>query len=198
MSLMEQLSDTLVSQLSGAAARKTGLDQNAAASLMPLAVAALMGGLKKNTTSDNGAAALASALDHHDGGLLNNLQRVQDDDVMADGTKILGHILGGRQGVTERALAKTSGADSAQVKQLLAMAAPVLLGALGKQKREQGLGAGDLAALITQERQTLSDRAPREVGGLMQFFDADGDGDIQDDLVAQAGKSLLGGLFGKR
>lgn len=198
MSLMEQLSGVLVSQLGGGASHKTGLDQNMTATLMPLAVAALMGGLKKNTQSESGAAALSGALERHDGGLLDNLQRAQDDDVMADGSKILGHILGARQAPTERALAKTTGASQDQIGQLLAMAAPAVLGALGKQKREQGLGAGDLAALINQERQTMSNAAPRELGGLMQFFDADGDGDFQDDLIEQAGKSLLGNLFGKR
>ena len=198
MSLMEQLSAALARDASGAAAQKTGLQEDVVAKLMPLAVAAVMGGLKKNTANAGGAQALSNALERHDGGVLNNLGQMDQDDLLADGAKILGHVLGGRQGATERALAKTTGAEPNQIGQLLAMAAPAVLGALGKQKHQAGLNANDLASLIGQERQQLDNSAPRELGGLMQFFDADGDGDFQDDLLEQAGKSLLGGLFGKR
>ena len=198
MSLMEQLSAALARDASGAAAQKTGLQEDVVAKLMPLAVAAVMGGLKKNTANAGGAQALSNVLERHDGGVLNNLGQMDQDDLLADGAKILGHVLGGRQGATERALAKTTGAEPNQIGQLLAMAAPAVLGALGKQKHQAGLNANDLASLIGQERQQLDNSAPRELGGLMQFFDADGDGDFQDDLLEQAGKSLLGGLFGKR
>jgi len=198
MSLMEQLTAALAREAAGPAAQKTGLQQDMVAKVMPLAVAALLGGLKKNTAQEGGAAALASALDSHDGSVLNNLGGVGGDDVMSDGARILGHVLGGRQSATENALAKTTGVDPDQIRQLLAMAAPAVLGALGKQKREAGLDLSDLSALIGQERQNISAQAPRELGGLMQLLDADGDGDIQDDLLEQAGNTLLSGLFGKR
>ena len=197
MSLMDQLTDVVVGQMSQQAAQKTGLNEGLAAQLMPMAMAALMGGLKKNASQPNGADALATALDRHDGSLLNNLGQLGQDNTLADGQKILGHILGGKQASTERALAKTAGVDQGQVGQLLAMAAPMVLASLGRAKREQGLDASALAGLVTEESVRVQKAAPSELGGLMQFLDQDGDGDFKDDMLEAAGKKILGGLFGR-
>ena len=165
---------------------------------MPMAMAALMAGLKKNASSPEGAQALANALNQHDGSLLNNISQLGDDHSLADGQKILGHILGGKQSKTERALAKTAGVDQAQVGKLLAMAAPAVLASLGRAKREQNLDASALAGLVTEESVRVQQAAPKELGGLMGFIDQDGDGDFKDDVLEAAGKKLLGGLFGRR
>ncbi|MEM8988039.1 MAG: DUF937 domain-containing protein [Pseudomonadota bacterium] len=198
MSLLEQLTGAALQQMAGGASRKTGVDAGLAEKLLPMAMTALMGGLKKNASNPDGAAALASALDRHDGGVLNDLGAVENDDVAADGEKILGHIFGGKQGATEQALAKTAGIDQAQMRQILAMAAPAVLGALGKAKRDQGLGAADLSRLVTQETDRAEAVAANELGGLMKFLDQDGDGDFRDELLEAAGKNLLGGLFGRK
>ncbi|MEM9014137.1 MAG: DUF937 domain-containing protein [Pseudomonadota bacterium] len=198
MSLMDTLASVVTSQIASEAAKKTGMNEGLAAQLMPMAVAAMMGGLKKNTSNPQGAQALASALDNHDGSLLSNLSQLSSDGVMADGQKILGHILGGKQAQTEKALAKTAGVDVGQVGSLMAMAAPALLAALGKAKRDDGLDAAGLAGLVTQEGVRAQQAAPNELGGLMQFLDQDGDGDFKDDLLETAGKKLFGSLFGGR
>ena len=198
MSLMNQLTNVLSQQLAPQAAEKTGLNQDLAAKMLPLAMTALMGGLKKNASQPGGAEALASALDRHDGGLMNNAAGAADSAVMADGQKILSHILGGKQATTERALAKTAGVDQAQIGQLMAMAAPMVMAALGKQKREQGLDVSSLAQMVQSESAEAGRAAPNELNGLLGFLDQDGDGNFQDDLLEAAGKNLLGGLFGRR
>lgn len=198
MSLLDQLSDVVTTQMAGSAARKTGMNEGLTQKMLPIAMAALMGGIKKNAQSQDGANALASALSKHDGGLLDNVSQIENDDVIADGQKILGHILGGKQQQTEQALARTAGVDQAQIGQLLAMAAPAVLAALGRQQRQDNLQTDTLAQMVSNEGARAQQLAPKELGGLMQFLDKDGDGDFQDDLLETAGKSLLGGLFGKR
>lgn len=198
MSLMDQLTDVVVGQISQQAAQKSGLNAGLAEKLMPMAMAALMGGLKKNASQPAGAEALANALDRHDGSLLNNLTQLGGDNVVADGQKILGHILGGKRQATERALAKSAGVGQDQIGQLLAMAAPAVLASLGRAKREQGLDASALAGLVTEESVRAQQKAPAELGGLMSFLDQDGDGDFKDDMLEAAGKKLLGGLFGRK
>ena len=198
MSLMEQLTQVVASQMAPRAAQKTGIDETLTASLIPMAMAALMAGLKKNASNPDGAVALSKALERHDGSLLNNIAQVANDDAIADGQKILNHILGGKKSQTERALAKTAGIDQAQIAQLLAIAAPTVLASLGRAKQEQGLDASALAGLITEESLRLEKGAPAELGGLMSFLDQDGDGDFKDDMFEAAGKKLLGGLFGRR
>ena len=198
MSLMEQLTKVVASQIAGQAAQKTGMSEGLAASMMPMAMAALMNGLKKNASSAEGAQSLANALERHDGGLLENAAQFGSESTMADGAKILGHILGGKQSQTEMALAKTAGVEQSQMSQLMAMAAPAVLASLGKAKREQGLNANALAGLLKQEGANAQQAAPNEMGPLMQFLDQDGDGDFKDDLMEAAGKKILGGFFGRK
>ncbi len=204
MSLMDQLTSVVTSQLVSGAAQKTGLSQDMAAKLMPMAITALMGGLKNNTSKPEGARALANALEKHDGSVLSQASRVaEDDSLLEDGQKILGHILGAKRGAAEQQLSQAAGGiDQAQVGKLLAMAAPLVLGGLGKAKREQNLDEAALAGLVREEGLRARKQAPNELGGLMSMLDADGDGQIDSNLtqgVAKGlGKRLLGSLFGRK
>lgn len=198
MSLMDQLTQVVASQMAQSAAQKTGLSEGMVAKLAPMAMGAIMNGLKTNASNPQGAQALASALDRHDGGLLNNIGNLANDDTMADGQKILGHVFGGRQAVAEQELAKAAGGlDQGQVNALLAMAAPAVLGALGRAKREQNLDVSALAGLVTEEGQRAQKAAPAEMSGFMKMLDSDGDGNLNNEAMG-IGKKLLGGLFGKR
>ena len=198
MSLMDQLTQVVASQMAQSAAQKTGLSEGMVAKLAPMAMGAIMNGLKTNASNPQGAQALASALDRHDGGLLNNIGNLANDDTMADGQKILGHVFGGRQAVAEQELAKAAGGlDQGQVNALLAMAAPAVLGALGRAKREQNLDVSALAGLVTEEGQRAQKAAPAEMLGFMKMLDSDGDGNLNNEAMG-IGKKLLGGLFGKR
>ena len=194
MSLINELTAMVAKE----AARNSGMSEDMTQKMMPMAMAAIMGGLKRNASNPQGAEALAGALDRHDGGLLNNLAGLGDSNVQADGQKILSHILGGKQATTEKALARTAGVDQSQISNLMAMAAPVILASLGQAKRQGGLDVSSLAGLVTQESARVQQAAPKELGGLMQFLDSDGDGDFKDDLLEAAGKQLLGGLFGRK
>ncbi len=197
MSLVEELGKAAFSQMTRNASAKTGLNEGAIAALMPMATAMLMNGLKKNVAKPGGAEALAKALTKHDGSLLNNLSRSADDDVMADGGAILGHILGGKRGQAEQTLAKAAGANPDQIAKLLAMAAPVILAGLGKAKRDQGLDANALASLVKTESQRAETAAPNELNGFLKWIDTDGDGRIDDNIAEIATKGLAS-LFGKR
>ena len=177
MSLMDQLTQVVASQLAPQASQKTGMNQNLAAQMMPMAMAVIMNGLKKNASTPQGAEALSRALENHDGSLLNNVSKIGDDNVLADGQKILGHILGGKRSQTEAALAKSAGVNQDQIGSLLAMAAPAILASLGRAKREQGLDSSALAGLVTEEGVRAQKAAPTQFGGLMNFLDADGDGE---------------------
>jgi hypothetical protein len=198
MSLIDQLVEIAAGQLSGPASKRAGVSQSATAAMLPLAMTVLMNGLKKNVASSDGAAKLAGALGSHDGGLLDDVDRLSNDDTLADGEKILNHILGAKRASTELALSKAGGVDQSQVASILAMAAPALLASLGRAKREQNLDATALSQLITREGEHAQQIAPAALGGLMQFIDQDGDGDFKDDLLERLSGSLLNGFLGKR
>ena len=78
----------------------------------------------------------------------------------------------------------------------MAMVAPLLMGTLGKAKRQQGLDASGLAAALGQQESAARQVSPSAVDMFTRMLDSDGDGDPMDDIV-KMGSGLLGGLFGK-
>ena len=75
------------------------------------------------------------------------------------------------------------------------MLAPLVMGMLGKNQRQQGLDIGGLTDLLGGERKAAQKRAPEAVDLIGSLLDSDGDGSVTDDL-AKLGGNLLGGLFG--
>ncbi len=173
-----------------------GLGQDQLAKALPSAIAVLTGGLARNAAQEGGASALASALDRdHDGSIFDNLGGFLGNPTSGNGAGILRHVLGGEQATAEAALGRSSGIDAGQAGNLLKMLAPMLLGALGKSKRQNNLGAGDLGNFLGREGRQMKSAMPSGLGGLAaSFLDADGDGDIKDDMM-RMGAGLLGKMF---
>lgn len=89
-------------------------------------------------------------------------------------------------------LSRATGLSSTQTNRLLAILAPILLGALSR-GRTRGASLGDL--LGGAQRQATQSGAGMDF--VSQMLDANRDGSALDD-VARIGTSLLGGLFGKK
>ncbi|MGB0949654.1 MAG: DUF937 domain-containing protein, partial [Marinirhabdus sp.] len=148
----------------------------------------------------------------HDGGILDNLGSFfgggVNEEVKQDGLGILGHVLGGSQNNVVGALSKKSGLDSSSVTQILSVLAPIVLGYLGKQKRQQNIQSqsgieGLLGGMLGGGRR-VQKKQQSMIEGLL---DGNNDGSVIDDIagmVLGGGKKrgglggLLGGLFGGR
>ncbi|TAI48709.1 DUF937 domain-containing protein [Flagellimonas allohymeniacidonis] len=209
--LLDLLNSPMGKQLISGVAGQTGQSENKTADVLSMAMPLLMGAMKKNTSTPGGAQGLMNALSSkHDGGILDDLGGLfgggVDQNVMDDGAGILGHVFGSKQPQVENALSSRSGIDAGSISQILKIAAPILLGYLGKQSRQQnvsspdglnGLLGGLMGGSNTQKEQSL----------IETFLDSDGDGSVIDDLAGMVlnsgGKKsggiggLLGGLFGK-
>jgi hypothetical protein len=195
------LLESLMSQLEGggidAISRQTGVSRDKALQVASAALPALLGGLERNTREPTGAAALAGALDRdHDGSVLDDVASFLGQGAGASaGAGILKHVFGGRQGPVEKAVGGMTGVDAGSVGQIISMLAPLVLGMLGRTKRQQGLDPGGLADLLGGEKKTVQQRAPQAVDLLGSLLDGDGDGNVMDD-IAKIGGGLLGGLLG--
>lgn len=188
--LLKQLGDGGLSSLS----QNLGADQAATKTAAAAALPMLVSALAKNASSSDGASALDQALGRdHDGSALDNLGALLGQGPSKDGEGILKHVLGGKRQVAEAGIAKASGLDVGQAASMLATLAPMLMGALGKAKREKGLDAGGVAGMLAGE----GEQAKQALGGLAGFLDQDGDGDIKDDILGGIAKGLGGKLFGK-
>jgi hypothetical protein len=199
--MSQSIFDMLSGQLGGQALEmiesQLGADRSQVEKAVPAALGSLMTGLARNAQSSDGASALASALSKdHDGSILDNLSSVLSTAEQGSGAGILGHVFGGKQGAVQSALGQSTGLGAGSIGKLLTMLAPLVMGALGKKQRQGGLDPSDLGGLLRQEQQSAARQAP-DLGLLGSLLDADGDGDIKDD-VAKLGGSLLKSFLGKR
>jgi hypothetical protein len=191
-SLMQQLGGGGVNEI----ARSVGLSSSDAGNVLAGAVPAMMAGLTRNAAASGGAEGLLGALDRdHDGSILDDVMGyLGGGGNLAGGAGILGHVLGGRQANVESAVSKSSGVDLASVTKIMAMVAPLIMGALGKAKRQQGFDASGLAAALGQQERAARQVSPSAVDMFTRMLDSDGDGSPVDDIV-KMGSGLLGGLF---
>ncbi len=156
------------------------------------ALPTLLGALAKNASRPGGAAALHGALSRdHDGGVLNDIAGFLQKSDTADGDGILKHVLGDRRQTVEQGLGRGSGIDPDKMSRTLAMLAPLVLGYLGKQRRERSLDSRSLGSLLSEERSALEERTP-EAGILTRLIDRDGDGSVVDDIAGTLTEKLFG------
>ena len=156
--------------------------------VLGMALPMMLGALKNNTASSQGAENLNRALDNekHSGSILNSLSPTDLSGLLGEGSGILGHIFGGKQQNIIEAVSSATGMDSSKVAQLLKLAAPVLMGILGNQKRKDNVGTGGLGELIGS---VLGSNSSHDQSLLETFLNADGNSNVAGDI---AGK-LLGG-----
>ena len=90
--LMEQLGGDRLGDIAGALGGDSGATQAAITSALP----ALLGGLANNTSNSDGATALRSALDDHDGSVLDDPGAVLAGQGEGDGAQFLADTGGER------------------------------------------------------------------------------------------------------
>ena len=207
--LLDLLNSPIGKQVISGVAGQTGQEENKTADVLSMAMPLLLGAMKKNVASPGGAEGLMNALSSkHDGSILDDLGGLfgggVDQNVMDDGAGILGHVFGNKQTNVENALSQKSGMDTGAISSILKIAAPIVMGYLGRQTSQQHVSdasgmnglLGGLLGGQPQQNQSL----------ITTLLDADGDGSILDDvagMVMDGGKKkgglggLLGGLFGK-
>lgn len=199
--LNSDLGKTLVNSASQQLGQKTSTTSSALSAALPL----ILGAMKNNAASPQGAEGLLGALSNsnHDGSILDNLGGfLGNSEGMKDGAGILGHIFNGKEQNIAKAVGAKSGMDMGQAMKLLQMAAPVILGYLGKQTRQNNVSdAGGIENLLGG---LLGGNGQQDQNLVSQLLDADGDGSVVDDIIGMAsgGKKgglggLIGGMFGK-
>jgi hypothetical protein len=190
---------------------------NAGGGLLGGLLGSALGGGQKQTQSNGGLGdllgGLMSATQGNDGGGLGDLlggllggKETNTQDKIPpqfrktlNGGGILDHILGEQKTETAEQISKSSGLSMSKVLPLMATLAPILMGMLGKTKRQTNTDAGGLGgALIGMVTKGQSDpraNAP-DLGLAGSLLDRDGDGQVMDDILGMGAK-MLGGYFSK-
>ena len=185
--------DQLTEQMPGAQQEQTGAAAN-------LALSTIMNALNRNAQKPGGIEALSGALEkNHSGGILDNLGDLlngRNQSKEADGMGILGHLLGGGNifNVVEM-ISKGSGLSRNNSMSMLMKMAPVVMGMLGKQKKQQQMQPRSLQDLLNNSVTQARKQAP-EQDLISRILDKDGDGSAMDE-IAGMGLKVLGNLFRK-
>jgi hypothetical protein len=180
-----------------------GAEPSAVNTAIQAALPMILGSLANNASTPQGAQSLDTALEQdHDGSVLDNLgglgsmifgaqQTAATPPRQADAGGILGHILGTNQGPVVQEASNQSGLGAGQVAQILMMLAPIVMGYLGRQKQQQGVGADGLGGLLGGLLGGQAVAAPQSSGNPMMdmasgILDRDGDGSSMDDIASMA------------
>lgn len=197
--LGQEQGNTAVNEIS----QTVGADTSLVNSAIQMALPAIIGGLANNAADPQGAQSLDTALaKDHDGSILKNLgglgslimgqlQTPDPTPKQLDAGGILGHILGNNQGPVVEQVSNNTGLNMGQVAQILMMIAPLVMGYLGQQKRQQNVGADGLGGLLGGLLGSSAQAAPASSGNAMldmasSMLDRDGDGSAMDDIASMA------------
>lgn len=183
--------------------QNVGAEPSAVNTAIQAALPMILGSLANNAATPQGAESLNTALEQdHDGSILGNLGglgsmifgsgQAAPPPRQADAGGILGHILGNNQAPVVQEVSNQSGLNSGQVAQILMMLAPIVMGYLGRQKQQQGVGADGLGGLLgglLGGQQAAA--APQSSGNPMidmasSYLDKDRDGSSMDDIASMA------------
>ncbi len=195
---MNGILDMITSQLDAGKinqiGRRIGANEAQAGTAVQAALPVILGQLTRNAQSPTQAGGLINALDRdHDGSILDDLGGFLGGTVSDRDERMVGHMFGNRQTAVQQQLGKAAGLDAGSMGKLLATLGPMVMGALGKARRQQSSG-GNLGELLGQERHR-AEASGTGFGLVDKLLDADGDGDVDmSDLISRGG-GLLSGLF---
>ncbi len=167
INLLDMLKDQVTGSLAQGAAgflgeSESGITKALGEGIFP----SLLGSMLNKGGTEEGATGLLNALKDHDGGVLDNIGGLfggGSDAVaglMNGGSGILSMLLGNQVGNIVDMVAKLAGLKGSTASSLLKMAAPMLMGMVGKHVRKNGLGVSGLMDLLSGQKEHVKAAAP--------------------------------------
>jgi hypothetical protein len=164
------LTPAVMQKMRSLAGETPGNTERAMDSIVPT----LLSGAAKLADSPGGDSRLMDliSLQTDDGKILNNLNDKLSggnttESLMSSGREIVRSLFGGNVGSVVDLIARSVGIKSSTISSLLSVAAPLVLGALGKERSARGLGTAGLASLLAGQKGLLSQMVPAGLGSLI-------------------------------
>jgi OOP family OmpA-OmpF porin len=170
----EQLSSAAVSKISSFLGESNENTTAALGSAMP----AILGGLIQKTSNPQGAGDILNTIKTggHDGSIFDKLSSTLGDagstsSLVSTGSGLLSSIFGDKIGALTNIISNVSGIKSSSASSLLGLAAPMLMGMLGKQVSSQGLGVSGLTSLLVSQKDSVKAALPAGMSSLFSIGD---------------------------
>ena len=192
---LEALLGLLQGQDLGQLAEQVGGNEGQVKNGVMAALPAMLTALSKNTGTEKGAQELNNALEKkHDGSILDNLSGYLSNPDLKDGAGILNHLFGNQTSNVANAVSQSSGLDTNGSMKMSQMLAPILMGMLGQQKKQNNLDAEGIGNLTSMLASNFGSEAG--ASGIMEavtnLLDANKDGNVMDDIMGMVGKFFGG------
>jgi hypothetical protein len=180
--LASQLGGPVIQQIS----QQIGADEGTTQSAVGMALSMLLSAMGDRAATADGAEAIHQATQSNDGSILDNVMGfVGNAGAAGIGSALLDQVVGGgSHNAMADNISQNTGMESGAATQLLGILTPLVMGALGKSSQEQGgLDSNGIAQMLSGVS-----GGNDFLGMAARAIDADGDGNIVEDLGNIIGK----------
>ncbi len=166
--------------------QQIGANQGTTQSAVGMALPMLLSAMGNHAATPQGAESIQQAAQANDGSILDDLMGAIGNGAAGGmGGALLSQVLGGgSQNAISETIVQKTGMDSGMVNQLLAILTPIIMGAIGRISQQQGgldpNGIAQMLGAVSGNNDML--------GMLSKAIDADGDGNIVEDIGNILGK----------
>lgn len=164
------LTPDVIRNAAGYVGESSGSTQKALAGIVPT----LVGALANTASTKDGAQELVRMLDagKFDGSALGNVADLfggggATQSALSSGKSILDSLLGARMGDVGDLISRFAGVRAGSASSLLALATPLVLHVLGRQRASVGWGATSVASLLGEQKSLLAGLIPAGLGPVL-------------------------------
>jgi len=181
MNILDMLKDQVTGTLAKQASGFLGESEGAVTSALGSAFPAILGSMIDKGSSKEGAAGMMGMIENLDLDMLGNIGNIfgggasSVNGLLNSGGGILDMLLGDKLGGVVDMITKVSGLKGGSTSSLLKMAAPLLMGMIGK--KVAGKGAGGLMDLLMGQKEHVAKAMPSGMGSLLGLANLGGIGD---------------------
>ena len=176
---MENLMDMFKGAVSGQVMKQMGgllgVEEKKTSGLFENAAGAILGGLMKKADSEQGASDVFDMVSKQDDGILDKLGDLlgggKEEEFMKQGGGLLEGIMGGQKQQSSMigTIASALGLDKGMIGKLLMMAAPVIMGVIGRHIKSKALDAVGLKGLLGGQKKHVAAALPGDLGQQLGF-----------------------------
>jgi OmpA-OmpF porin, OOP family len=171
MNLLALLKDNLTPEIISKAANLVGEDQTSTATAMSGILPAVLGSVVGKASTEEGASSIMSMISggEDNGGMLDNLGSMlgggsSTANMLSGGSGILSSLLGDKVGGIASLIGSFAGIKSGSASSLMSMAAPMVMGLIGKQVSSNGLNTSGLMSMLAGQKDHIAAAMPAGLG----------------------------------
>ena len=174
-----------------------GESESGTSSALSAIIPTILGTVTQKASTTDGASGIMDLLrlGNHDGGILDNVSGLltggdQTNSLLSTGGSVVKSLLGDKVGGVIDLISNFAGVKQSSSSSLLSMAAPILLGLIGKKVKSDGLGVSGLMNLLGSQAANIQSAMPSGIAsGLTSLLGLGSLGNIVDSVKSNVTSS---------